>query len=93
MKNAAIVVSAILALAGCASTIENVQRETARSVGGDVLPAAKRRAMASDALRLMAAELPMIPLYRRLHNWVMRPNLEVVHWPNDVLELRWVRMR
>ena len=25
-------------LSGCASTIENVQRETARSIGGDVLP-------------------------------------------------------
>jgi|APIni6443716594_1056825.scaffolds.fasta_scaffold1937039_1 hypothetical protein len=28
----------IVLLAGCASSIENVQRETARSVGGDVLP-------------------------------------------------------
>ena len=54
---------------------------------------AKRRRMASDAFRLMAVELPMIPLYRRQHNWVMRPNLDVVHWPNDVLELRWVVMR
>ena len=54
---------------------------------------AKRRQMASDALRLMAAELPLIPLYRRQHNWVMRPNVDVVHWPNDVLELRWVTIK
>jgi peptide/nickel transport system substrate-binding protein len=54
---------------------------------------AKRRQMAQDALRLMATELPMIPLYRRQHNWVMRPNVDVVHWPNDVLELRWVTMK
>jgi len=53
----------------------------------------KRRQMASDALRILNAELPMIPLYRRLQNWVMRPNVEVVHWPNDVLELRWVSLK
>lgn len=53
---------------------------------------AKRRAMVGDALRLMAAELPVIPLYRRQHNWVSRPNIDVVHWPNDVLELRWVKI-
>ena len=54
---------------------------------------AKRRQMASDALRLMATELPIIPLYRRQHNWVMRPNIDAVHWPNDVLELRWVSIK
>jgi peptide/nickel transport system substrate-binding protein len=53
----------------------------------------KRRAMVQDALRILAADLPLMPLYRRQHNWVMRPNLDVVHWPNDVLELRWVTMR
>ena len=54
---------------------------------------AKRRAMVGDALRIVNAELPLLPLYRRRHNWVMRPNVEAVHWPNDVLELRWVTMR
>ena len=54
---------------------------------------AKRRQMASDALRILNAELPLIPLYRRQLNWVMRPNVEAVHWPNDVLELRWVSVR
>jgi peptide/nickel transport system substrate-binding protein len=54
---------------------------------------AKRRAMVQDALRIVQAELPLIPLYRRKHNWVMRPNVEVVQWPNDVLELRWVTLR
>ena len=32
-------------------------------------------------------------LYRRTLTWVMRPNIDAVHWPNDVLELRWVRIR
>ena len=54
---------------------------------------ARREAMISDALRLMNAELPILPLYRRHHNWVMRPNIDVVQWPNDLLELRWVVIR
>ncbi len=53
----------------------------------------KRRQMVGEALRIVNAELPLIPLYRRQHNWVMRPNVDVVHWPNDLLELRWVTMR
>ena len=39
----------------------------------------------------MHADLPLVPLYRRKLTWVMRPNIDVVQWPNDVLELRWVR--
>jgi peptide/nickel transport system substrate-binding protein len=54
---------------------------------------AKRRTMVQDVLRIAAAELPMIPLYRRQHNWVMRPGIDAVHWPNDVLELRWVTVK
>jgi peptide/nickel transport system substrate-binding protein len=52
----------------------------------------KRRALTGDALRLLHAELPLIPLYRRTLTWVMRPNVHVVPLPNDVLELRWVRI-
>ncbi len=54
---------------------------------------AKRKRMVGDALRLIHADLPMLPLYRRHHNWVMRPNIDVVQWPNDVLELRWVVLK
>jgi peptide/nickel transport system substrate-binding protein len=53
----------------------------------------KRRGLIGDALRLMNDDLPLIPLYRRKLTWVMRPNIDVVQWPNDVLELRWVRIR
>ena len=52
----------------------------------------RRRQRVGEALRLMHEELPIVPLYRRHHNWVMRPGIEAVQWPNDVLELRWVRM-
>jgi peptide/nickel transport system substrate-binding protein len=54
---------------------------------------AKRRAMVGEALRLVHAERAILPLYRRHHNWVMRPNIDVVQWPNDVLELRWVTVK
>ncbi len=54
---------------------------------------AKRRLMVGEVLRITAAELPMLPLYRRKHNWVMRPNVDVVQWPSDMLELRWVTLR
>jgi peptide/nickel transport system substrate-binding protein len=54
---------------------------------------AKRRALIGEALKLVHADRAIIPLYRRHHNWVMRPNIDVVQWPNDVLELRWVTMR
>lgn len=52
----------------------------------------KRRALTGDALRLLSTELPLLPLYRRKLTWVMRPKIEAVQWPNDVLELRWVRI-
>jgi peptide/nickel transport system substrate-binding protein len=51
---------------------------------------AKRRRLVADALKLMHDELPLMPLYRRHHNWAMRPGVKVVQWPNDLLELRWV---
>ncbi len=53
---------------------------------------ARRRQLTGDALRLMAEDLPLLPLYRRKISWVMRPNIHVVPWPNDILELRFVRI-
>ncbi|MEP6607162.1 MAG: ABC transporter substrate-binding protein [Burkholderiaceae bacterium] len=53
---------------------------------------AKRRTLTGDALRMMNADLPLLPLYRRKLTWVMRPNIDAVQWPNDVVELRWVRI-
>ena len=53
---------------------------------------ANRRAMVSEALRILHADLPLVPLYRRTLTWVMRPNVSVAQWPNDILELRYVRI-
>jgi peptide/nickel transport system substrate-binding protein len=53
---------------------------------------ARRRQLVGEALRLMNDDLPLLPLYRRKINWVMRPNIHAVPWPNDILELRFVRV-
>jgi peptide/nickel transport system substrate-binding protein len=52
----------------------------------------RRRKLVGDALRIMDADLPLIPLYRRTLTWVMRPDISVAQWPNDVLELRFVQI-
>ncbi len=51
----------------------------------------KRRTMVGAALKLVAAELPYVPLYRRKLNWAMTRGVTVVQWPNDMLELRWAK--
>ncbi len=53
---------------------------------------ARRRQLVGDALRLMQSDLPLIPLYRRTLSWVMRPDISVAQWPNDILELRFVEI-
>lgn len=53
---------------------------------------ARRRQRIGEALRLMQAELPILPIYRVAQIWAMRPNVQAVLWPNSVIELRWVRL-
>jgi peptide/nickel transport system substrate-binding protein len=53
----------------------------------------RRRAMVTTVLRLVGEDLPYIPLYRRTLNWAMAKKVSAVQWPNDALELRWVRVR
>ncbi len=52
----------------------------------------RRRAMVGEALRLIDEDLPYIPLYRRTLSWAMNSMVQAVQWPNDVIELRWVKM-
>ena len=54
---------------------------------------ARRRARIGEALRLIAEELPVVPLYRRKLTWAMSDRVDLVQWSNDTVELRWVRMR
>ncbi|MBL8361622.1 MAG: ABC transporter substrate-binding protein [Rubrivivax sp.] len=53
----------------------------------------RRRALVTTVLRLVADELPMVPLYRRTLTWAMARKVSVVQWPNDTLELRWVKVK
>ncbi len=53
---------------------------------------ARRSQLVGEALRLMRADLPLLPLYRIKHAWAMRPDISVVQWPNSMLELRWARI-
>jgi len=52
-----------------------------------------RRAKIGVALRMVADELPYVPLYRRTLTWAMSKRVHAVQWPNDVIELRWVQMK
>lgn len=53
---------------------------------------ARRNRLVGDALKILRDDLPLIPLYRRVLTWAARPNIRFAQWPNDVLELRWVRI-
>jgi peptide/nickel transport system substrate-binding protein len=52
----------------------------------------RRRAMVATVLRLVAEELPYIPLYRRTLTWAFAKKLALVQWPNDTIEVRWVKV-
>jgi len=53
----------------------------------------RRRAMVTTVLRLVGEDLPYIPLYRRTLSWAMAKKATAVQWPNDTIELRWVRVK
>jgi peptide/nickel transport system substrate-binding protein len=53
----------------------------------------RRRAMVTTVLRLVADDLPFIPLYRRTLTWAMHKKVSAVQWPNDMIELRFVRVK
>lgn len=52
----------------------------------------RRRALVATTLRLVAEDLPYVPLYRRTLTWAMAKKISVVQWPNDAIELRWVKV-
>jgi peptide/nickel transport system substrate-binding protein len=52
----------------------------------------RRRALVTTVLRLVADDLPLVPLYRRTLNWAMSKRVQAVQWPNDTMELRWVKV-
>jgi peptide/nickel transport system substrate-binding protein len=53
----------------------------------------RRRAMVTTVLRLVGEDLPYVPLYRRTITWAAAKKVQAVQWPNDQIELRWVRLK
>jgi peptide/nickel transport system substrate-binding protein len=49
--------------------------------------------MIGTGLRMVADALPYIPLYCRTLTWAFAKKVSLVQWPNDTVELRWVRLR
>ncbi len=52
----------------------------------------RRRAMVGTALKLIGEDLPYVPLYRRTLTWAMQSKVQAVQWPNDTIELRWLKV-
>jgi peptide/nickel transport system substrate-binding protein len=53
----------------------------------------RRRARVATVMRMLNDELPLVPLYRRTLTWAMTKNISAVQWPNDTIELRFVRVQ
>lgn len=53
----------------------------------------RRRAMVATVLRMLADELPYVPLYRRTLTWAMQKKVTLAQWPNDTVELRFVKIK
>ena len=51
----------------------------------------RRRAMVATVLRTATDDVALVPLYRRTLTWAMKRTVKAVQWPNDTLELRWLR--
>jgi peptide/nickel transport system substrate-binding protein len=53
----------------------------------------RRRAMVTTVLRVAAEDVAYVPLYRRTLTWAMAKKVQAVQWPNDTMELRWVKVK
>ena len=72
--------------------LEPEARRDRRRDPGRAGPREAPRAWCARRSRILAADLPLIPLYRRTLAWAMRADVDVAIWPNDILELRFVRV-
>ncbi len=56
------------------------------------MDAAKRHAMATEAMKIVQDEVMVLPLHRQVIPWVSKRGITVVHRPNNALTPMWVRM-
>jgi peptide/nickel transport system substrate-binding protein len=61
-------------------------------MGAEMDPARRKRLLA-ETMKLVQAELPVIPLHRQVSPWVSRNNVTLVHSPDNIPNLTWVRIR
>ena len=54
---------------------------------------AKRVAMINEAMKIVHDEVLTIPLHRQVIPWISRANFSVVHLPNNIMNLMWVKVR
>jgi peptide/nickel transport system substrate-binding protein len=53
---------------------------------------AKRQQMINRAIAIVQDEVLVMPLHRQVIPWASRAGVQVVHLPNNVLNLTWVRV-
>jgi peptide/nickel transport system substrate-binding protein len=54
---------------------------------------AERQAMINRTVKIMHDEVHVIPLHRQMIPWASRANVGVVHRPNNILWLPWVKIQ
>jgi peptide/nickel transport system substrate-binding protein len=54
---------------------------------------AERQAMINRAVKIIQDEVHVIPLHRQMIPWASRAGVSVVHRPNNILWLPWVRVK
>lgn len=54
---------------------------------------AERQAMINKAVKIMQDEVHVIPLHRQMIPWASRSGVSVVHRPNNILWLPWVKVK
>jgi peptide/nickel transport system substrate-binding protein len=53
---------------------------------------AERQAMINRTVKIMQDEVHVIPLHRQMIPWASRAGVRVVHRPNNILWLPWVKL-
>ncbi len=70
----------------------NAQLDTLIDAIGTEMDAKKRQGMIDRAIAIVQDEVLVIPLHRQVIPWVSRAGVTVVHRPNNMLYLPWVKM-
>ena len=70
----------------------NAELDSLIDKAGSEMDAAKRQDMINRAVAIVQDEVLVMPLHRQVIPWASRAGVSVVHRPNNVINLTWVRM-